>query len=97
MEDKKIRLNDQEISYKKGFKWSSVPYGEIVQAYLRIEEVNGRLCCGVANFDMYFLMIRTRSGDSIKIEASSREIVKSVLEELKKRNPLIEIGYKKGD
>lgn len=95
MEDKKIKLNDQELIYKKGFKWQSLFYSEIVQAYLRIEEVNGRLCCGVASFDMYFLMIRTSSDELIKIEASSKEIVKEMLEELKQKNSTIEIGYKK--
>ncbi|MCM1123131.1 MAG: hypothetical protein NC416_11155 [Eubacterium sp.] len=97
MEDKKIKLNEQELIYKKGFKWHPLLYSEITQAYLRIEEVNGRLCCGVASFDMYFLMIKTSSDELIKIEASSKEIVKEMLEELKQKNSTIEIGYKKED
>lgn len=56
MEDKKIKLQEQEIAYKKGLKWYTLPYTKIAQAYLRVEEVTGRLCCGVANFDMYFLV-----------------------------------------
>lgn len=95
MEDKRIRLNDQELVYKKGFKWNTIPYDEILQAYLRIEEVNGRLCCGVANFDMYFLVLKTRSDDLIKIEAESKDIVKEILEQLKQKNHEIEIGFKK--
>ena len=95
MEDKKIRLKDQELEYRKGFKWKTIPYDEIVQAYLRIEEVNGRLCCGVANFDMHFLMLKTRSDGLIKIEAASKDVVKGLLEQLKQKNPAIEIGFKK--
>ncbi len=48
--DKKVRIADQSVEYKKGFKWLSMPYAEIVQAYMRIEEVNSKVCCGTANF-----------------------------------------------
>ena len=95
MEDKRVKLNEQEVVYKKGFKWNLLPYEDISQAYLRIEEVNGRLCCGVASFDMYFLVLKTKSGNMIKIEASSKEIVKEMLTELEEKNPKFEIGYKK--
>ena len=95
MEDKRIRLRDNEIEYKKGFKWYTLPYGEIRQAYLRVEEVNGRLCCGVASFDMFFLVLKTGGGELLKIEATSKDIVKQMLEEIKKKNEKTEIGYQK--
>lgn len=95
MEDKRIKFGDQELTYKRGFKWFSLPYAEITNAYLRIEEVKGKLCCSVANFDMYFLMLKTTSEDLIKIEASSQDIVKRMLEELKQKNEKISIGFKK--
>lgn len=95
MQDKRIRLSEQEIEYKKGFKWHTLPYSAVKQAYLRVEEVNGRLCCGVASFDMFFLMLKTTEDELIKIEATSKDIVKQMLEELKEKNEGIEIGYKK--
>ena len=95
MEDKKIKLLEQEVEYKKGFKWYKLPYSDIKQAYLRVEEVNGKLCCGVANFDMFFLVIKTKEEKQIKLEASSKEIVKEMLEFLQEKNPEIEIGFKK--
>lgn len=97
MEDKRIRLRENDIEYKKGFKWHTLPYADIRQAYLRIEEVNGRLCCGVASFDMFFLMLRTTGDELLKIEAASKEIVKQMLEEIKKKNEKTQIGYKKPD
>ena len=32
MEDKRIKLQEQEVEYKKGFKWYALPYTDIVQA-----------------------------------------------------------------
>jgi hypothetical protein len=95
MQDTRIKINENTLEYKKGFQWHALPYSDIIQAYLRVEEVQGRLCCGVANFDMYFLMLKTRQDDLIKVEASSQEITKQMLEELKQKNPEIEIGYKR--
>lgn len=95
MEDKKIKLLEQEVEYKKGLKWYKLPYSDIKQAYLRVEEVNGKLCCGVANFDMFFLVIKTKEEKLLKIEASSKEIVKEILEFLQEKNPEIEVGFKK--
>ncbi len=95
MEDKKIKFGEQELTYKRGFKWYTLPYEEITHAYLRIEEVKGRLCCGVANFDMHFLMLKTSAGELLKLEASSQEIVKRMLDELKEKNPNVSIGFKR--
>lgn len=95
MEDKKIKFGERELTYKRGFKWYTLPYEEIAHAYLRIEEVKGRLCCGVANFDMHFLMLKTNAGELFKLEATSQEIVKQMLDELKEKNPNVSIGFKK--
>ena len=93
--DKKIHITDQSVEYKKGFKWLSLPYTEIIQAYMRIEEVNSKVCCGTANFDMHFLMLKTRSGELLKIPTSSRTLTERMLESLRTIGPHIEIGYKK--
>ena len=95
MEDRKIRMKEQELTYKMGFKLHNLPYAYIVQDYMRIEEVNGKMCCGVANFNMHFLMLRTRSGELLKMDATAREKVEQMLKELKQKNPEIKIGYEK--
>ena len=95
--DKRIRFTDQNIEYKKRFKWLSLPYSEIIQAYMRIEEVNSKMCCGTANFDMHFLMLRTQSGEFLKIPVTSRKLTEQMLDYLSKVNLNIEIGYKKND
>lgn len=91
----KIVLQEKELEYKKGLKRCTLPYPEISKAYLRIEEVKGRLCCGVANFDLYFLMLQTKEGELLKLEVPSKELAKEMLEELETKNPAIEVGYKK--
>ena len=31
-EDRKIRMQEQELEYKRGFKWYALPYEEITHA-----------------------------------------------------------------
>ena len=91
----KVMLYEKELEYKKGLKSYKLPYPEISKAYLRIEEVKGRLCCGVANFDLYFLMLQTKEGELLKLEVPSKETAKEMLDELEAKNPAIEVGYKR--
>lgn len=93
--NQKVVLQEKELEYKKGLKWHKLSYPKISKAYLRIEEVKGRLCCGVANFDLYFLMLQTKEGELLKLEIPSKEVAKEMLEELETKNPAIEVGYKK--
>lgn len=94
LDDKKIKLYEQDMEYKKGLKWLPLSYEDIENAYLRIEEVNARFCCGRADFDMSFLMLRLKNGVLLKLESFSAESVKKVLEVLKQKNDKIEIGYR---
>lgn len=91
----KVVLQEKELEYRKGLKTYKLSYPEISKAYLRIEEVKGRLCCGVANFDLYFLMLQTKAGELLKLEIPSQELAKEMLKELEAKNPAIEVGYKK--
>ncbi|MCM1125769.1 MAG: hypothetical protein NC429_04800 [Lachnospiraceae bacterium] len=95
MEDYKVKLGEQELSYRRGFKWYALPYEDITHAYLRIEEVRSKLCCAMANLDMHFLVLKTKKGELLKLEASSKESVKRMLDELKQKNPDVSIGFKK--
>ena len=95
MEDTRIKLNEQTLEYKKGFKWHMLSYQDIRQAYLRIEEARGKLCCGVAYFETYYLMLKKPDEELLKIEVSSKAIAKRILEVLKEKNSEIEIGLKK--
>ena len=70
MEDTRIKLNEQELAYKKSLKWHMLSYQDIKQAYLSIEEARGKLCCGVALFETYYLMLKTVDEELLKIEVS---------------------------
>ncbi|MBQ8597683.1 MAG: hypothetical protein IJ409_07845 [Lachnospiraceae bacterium] len=97
MEDTRLKLHEHDLEYRKNLKWYTLSYQEITQAYLRIEEARGKLCCGVASFETPFLVLKKKDDTLLKIEASSKEIVKEILAALEEKNAGIEIGFKKED
>ena len=58
----KVHLGELVIFFSRFAGGSFMPYSQAEQAYLRQEEVNARLCCGRANFDQFFLMLRGSDG-----------------------------------
>ena len=81
----RVRLGESCLFFPKFSGTTYLPYSQIVNAYLRQEEVNANLCCGRANFDQFFLMVRG--------QVLSKEKGKEALALLAAANPAIEIGY----
>ncbi|MDY3905865.1 MAG: DUF6709 family protein [Lawsonibacter sp.] len=91
----KVRLGQSGCYFTRFAGTVCLPWGQILQAWLRQEEVNANLCCGRANFDQFFLMVRDRSGTVHKGEVLSKELGKEALALISERDPEVEIGYQK--
>ena len=68
----KLRVGDLGVYYKDGFRIRFIPYGEMDRAFIRVHEVNGRLCCGSAVFH-YFRMVFVRDGKEFADVISEKE------------------------
>ncbi len=95
MYDRKLELKDTSLTYKKSFRWNELAYEAIERAYLRVEAVNARMCCGVANFDMHFLMLKQKDGKLAKIQFERGETVEEILAKISEKNDKIIIGFNK--
>ena len=91
----KVRLGQSGCYFTRFSGNLCLPYDHIARAWLRQEEVNANLCCGRANFDQFFLMVRDRSGTVHKGEVLSKELGKEALALISERDPEVEIGYQK--
>lgn len=99
LKDNKIILKDDRISYKKLVNWSDIDYSDIVHAYIRVEEVSAKMCCGRANFDMIFLVLVLKNSDQpLKIQITKVDKGKEMLTIIKEKNPDAKIGlYKQSE
>lgn len=91
----KARLGQEWIFFPKFSGTSYLPYSQISKAWLRVEEVIAKVCCGRANFDQVFLVIEDADGQIRRAQMDTRSQGDAGLAHLTARNPDIRIGYYK--
>lgn len=68
-----------------------IPYETITRAYRRIEDVRGKLCCGVCTYEIHHLVIEV-NGKETTVLLEGMEAAKAALEKIGKKNPAAVIG-----
>lgn len=81
------------LKVKKFLQTKDYPVSDFVWAYLQVESVNGRMCCG--NFDLPIgrLILRRRNGGTIILQYEGVDTPKQLLEELSAKNPQMDVGF----
>jgi len=74
---------------------SFMPYSQAEHAYLRQEEVTAKMCCGRANFDQFYLMLKGSDGVLRKHQVKDMAAGKYALDYIAAKNPNCVIGYRK--
>ena len=60
----KLRVGKLAVYYRDGFRVKAIPYARMERAFIRVQEVRGRMCCGQAFF-AYFRMVFVVGGKEI--------------------------------
>ena len=88
----KLRVGELGVYFRDGLRNRFVPYGDIDRAFIRIHEVNGRMCCGKAVFH-YFRMVFVRDGKEFADTVSEKEnVMDQALAVIAAKAPNIAIG-----
>ncbi len=91
----KVRLGEQCLFLKKFSGASYLPYGQILRAWLRQEEVKARLCCGTANFDQFYLVLACADGQERRGHVEDKASGQRCLDHIAAKNQSVRIGYVK--
>ena len=94
----KLRVGMQGVYYRDGFRTKYIAYSEMERAFIRIQEVRGRMCCGQANFT-YCRMVFVVNGKEIQDVISENEkAMDRALAAIHENAPALPIGVpeKKG-
>lgn len=91
----KVRLGELVLFFSRFAGSTFMPYDQVVHAYLRQEEVTAKMCCGRANFDQFYLMIKGSDGKLRKHQVDDMTKGKLALEHIARLNPECQIGYQK--
>ncbi len=88
----KIYVGRLGVYYRDGFKTRYIAFEEMERAFLRVQEVRGRMCCGQAFF-AYFRLILVCGGREYDAGMSENEqLMRAALDAVAKNAPRVAIG-----
>ena len=83
------------VYYRDGFKTKYVPYPALERAFIRIQEVNGRFCCGKAVFAYYRLVLVVDGKEWGDIMSEDEKAMDDALAAIAARSSATVIGFVK--
>ena len=89
----KLRVGKLGVYYKDGFKIRIAPYDYVERVFIRIQEVNGRMCCGNTTF-AYFRLVFVHGGKEVAdVISEKEEAMDAALERIRELAPHVAIGF----
>ena len=87
-----LRVGKLGVYYREGFKTRFFAYEELERAFLRAQEVRGRMCCGQAYF-AYFRMVLVAGGREYDYAMSEKEqLMRDALAAIAANAPALPVG-----
>lgn len=89
----KVRIGALGAYFRDGFKIRFLSYDRVERVFLRIQEVNGKLCCGSTTY-AYFRLVFVVDGKEYADALSENEkAMRAALEAIRSVAPNVAIGY----
>lgn len=89
----KLRVGRLGVYYRDGFRTRFLDYPSLERVFIRVQQVNGRLCCGTASFE-YCRLVFVRGGEEIAEVMSEREqAMDAALACIHEMAPALAIGF----
>lgn len=91
----KVRVGTLGVYFREGFRVKHVPYTALERAFIRVQEVNGRLCCGKAVFAYFRLVFVVNGKEWADVISEDEKAMDDALAEIAARSPATAIGFVK--
>ena len=89
----KVRVGRLGVDFRDGFKTRYLDYPSLERVFIRVQAVNGRMCCGTANFE-YYRLVFVRGGEEIADVLSEKEAeMDAALAAIHEMAPALAIGF----
>ena len=92
-----IRVGDLGVYYLDGFKTRYIPYDCAERVFIRLQEVRGKLCCGMTTF-LYSRLVFVSGGKEILcLPTENEKAMDEALALIAQKAPNLAIGVEKND
>ena len=89
----KTRVGKLGVFFPSGFGTKYIPYSYLDQAFIRVHEVDGKLCCGKATFYYYRLGFVHDGKEFADIISENEKLTDAALAAIAGNAPSVKIGY----
>lgn len=91
----KVKVGKLGVYFRDSFRTRYLAYGDFERVFIRIQEVNGRMCCGNAVFS-YFRLVFVRDGkEFIDVMSENEKAMDQALARIAELSPSTLIGFEK--
>ena len=91
----KIKVGKLGVYFKEGFHTKYLSYQDFDRVFIRINEVNGKLCCGKSTFQ-YFRLVFVRGGKEFTdVISEDEKAMDDALARIKELCPEMATGFVK--
>ena len=91
----KLWVGNLGVYYREGFKTRCIRYSEMDRAFIRIQAVRGRMCCGQANFEYSRMVFVCGGKEYADVMSEDNKAMDRALEAIAAKAPGVKIGFVK--
>ena len=91
----KLRVGALGAYFRDGFKTRVLAYDRVERVFLRIQEVNGKLCCGSTTYAYFRLVFVVDGREYVDYMSENEQAMRDALEAIRTAAPQVAIGYVK--
>lgn len=91
----KVRVGKLGVYYRDMLKTRFMDYSLLERVFIRIQAVNGRMCCGTANFEYYRLVFVVNGKEIGDVISENEKAMDDALALIAKNAPNVKIGFVK--
>lgn len=88
----RVRVGRRAVYFREGFKTRCLPYEALERVFIRVQGVNGKLCCGTANFEYYKLVFVSGGKEIAEVFSENEKATDAALARIAERAPGLAIG-----
>lgn len=89
----KVRVGKLGVYFRDGFKIRYLDYPSLERVFIRVQAVNGRLCCGTANFEYYRLVFVSGGREVADVMSEKEKEMDAALAYIHEMAPDLAIGF----
>ncbi|MBR3474723.1 MAG: hypothetical protein IKH34_06615 [Oscillospiraceae bacterium] len=91
----KLRVGTLAVYYRDGFRVKAVPFARMQRAFIRVQQVRGRMCCGEAAFFYYRLVFLVDGKEICDNMSENEKAMDAALARLHEMAPEVPVGVAK--